>query len=109
MPDQYNEIMNVLYAREMRTYLPIQELNVLLEPIQNPSEISRDDEDRDQTGEEELDEDMDISDQEEKSGSVDEDKESDEDEEGASENESVITDHDEDISADEQVGLDDLL
>jgi hypothetical protein len=32
-----------LYAKEIRVYLPIQELNVLLEPIRKPEEMEMDD------------------------------------------------------------------
>ena len=31
--------MKLLYTKEIRTYLPIQELNILLEPIKNRNEI----------------------------------------------------------------------
>jgi len=39
LPEKYNEIMKLLYTKEIRTYLPIQELNILLEPIKNRNEI----------------------------------------------------------------------
>ncbi len=34
LPDKYNEIMNLMSNRELRVYLPIQELNILLEPVE---------------------------------------------------------------------------
>lgn len=40
-PEQYNDIMSILYGKELRVYLPIQELNVLLEPIKDPSELDK--------------------------------------------------------------------
>lgn len=40
-PEQYNDIMSILYSKELRVYLPIQELNVLLEPIKDPSELDK--------------------------------------------------------------------
>lgn len=40
VPEKYNEIMNVMYSREFRVYLPIQELNILLEPIKNPGDLN---------------------------------------------------------------------
>jgi hypothetical protein len=38
LPEKYNEIMSLLYNKEVRVYLPIQELNILLEPIKNKNE-----------------------------------------------------------------------
>jgi len=38
LPEKYNEIMQLLYDKEMRVYLPIQELNILLEPIRRQGE-----------------------------------------------------------------------
>ena len=38
MPEKYNEIMKTLYNKEIRVYLPIQELNLLLEPLHKPGE-----------------------------------------------------------------------
>ena len=40
LPEQYNDIMNILYEKEIRLYLPIQELNVILEPIRGPEEMN---------------------------------------------------------------------
>ena len=40
-PEQYNDIMGILYGKELRIYLPIQELNVLLEPIKDPNELDK--------------------------------------------------------------------
>lgn len=39
LPDKYNETMRLLYTKEIRTYLPIQELNILLEPIKDRNEL----------------------------------------------------------------------
>ena len=39
LPDKYNELMGLLANKEIRVYLPIQELNILLEPIKNRNEI----------------------------------------------------------------------
>lgn len=38
LPEKYNEIMTLLYDKEIRVYLPIQELNLLLEPLKHRSE-----------------------------------------------------------------------
>ena len=38
MPEKYNEILKTLYNKEIRVYLPIQELNLLLEPLHKPGE-----------------------------------------------------------------------
>jgi len=38
LPEKYNDIMKILYNKEIRVYLPIQELNLLLEPIRKPGE-----------------------------------------------------------------------
>ncbi len=42
LPDKYNDLMNLVGNRELRACLPIQELNILLEPIQKASEIEYD-------------------------------------------------------------------
>lgn len=34
LPEKYNEIMDLMANRELRVCLPIQELNILLEPIE---------------------------------------------------------------------------
>lgn len=47
LPDKYNEIMRLLYTKEIRTYLPIQELNILLEPIKNRNELMDEEEEDD--------------------------------------------------------------
>ncbi len=39
LPDKYNDLMSLLGNRELRACLPIQELNILLEPMQKASEI----------------------------------------------------------------------
>ncbi len=36
--------MSLLYVKEIRLYLPIQELNILLEPIKDKSELAYEDE-----------------------------------------------------------------
>lgn len=43
LPEKYNEIMTLLYNKEIRVYLPIQELNILLEPMKSRDEIGDDD------------------------------------------------------------------
>jgi len=63
LPDKYNEIMQLLYDKEMRVYLPIQELNILLEPIKRLDELEEEEEEEE---EEETDEDMEV---DKKSGS----------------------------------------
>lgn len=47
LPDKYNEIMRLLYTKEIRTYLPIQELNILLEPIKDRNELMDEEEEDD--------------------------------------------------------------
>jgi len=49
LPQKYNEIIRMLFNKEMRTYLPIEELNLLLEPIP-----SYDEEDVAETGSKDL-------------------------------------------------------
>ena len=44
-PEKYNEIMRLMFVKEIRLYLPIQELNVLLEPLRGPNEESESDDD----------------------------------------------------------------
>jgi DNA-directed RNA polymerase delta subunit len=39
LPDKYNDIMNLMGNRELRACFPIQELNILLEPVQKASDI----------------------------------------------------------------------
>ena len=39
MPDKYNEILRILFAKEIRVYLPIEELNLLLEPLPKPGDF----------------------------------------------------------------------
>ena len=39
LPEKYNELMSLLYVKEIRLYLPIQELNILLEPIKTRSDL----------------------------------------------------------------------
>jgi hypothetical protein len=43
LPEKYNEIMRLMFVKEIRLYLPIQELNVLLEPIRGPNEETESD------------------------------------------------------------------
>ena len=105
VPDQYNEIMNVLYTREMRTYLPIQELNVLLEPIQDPNQVRVESIDEEKKYESSGDEtknqgEMEINDQ-----AVSEESKN------QSDNDSIVDmsiSDDESASADEEVGLEDF-
>ena len=40
LPEKYNEIMNLFYTNEIRVYLPIQELNILLEPLKSQGELT---------------------------------------------------------------------
>ena len=47
LPDKYNELMGLLANKEIRVYLPIQELNILLEPIKNRNEIDLNEEESD--------------------------------------------------------------
>jgi hypothetical protein len=58
LPDNYLEIMNVMSNREIRVYFPIQELNLLLEPIKRPGELDQDQveptSDRDESNDESL-------------------------------------------------------
>ena len=44
LPEKYNEIMNLFFNNEIRVYLPIQELNILLEPIRRRDEPSLEEE-----------------------------------------------------------------
>lgn len=109
LPDQYNEIMNLLYSREMRTYLPIQELNILLEPVQDPSQITIDQENKSSDEEEEEEESND-----ESTRNNDEEPNREEDEIDSDDSlvkDMSISDQDEDnpsSSADEEVGLNDV-
>jgi hypothetical protein len=52
IPEKYIEIMSLLSNREIRVYFPIQELNMLLEPIKRPGELLDIEENEDFTGEE---------------------------------------------------------
>lgn len=108
LPDQYNEIMNLLYSREMRTYLPIQELNILLEPVQDPSQIVIDQENKSSDGEEEEEE----SNDESTRNNDEPNKEEDEiDSDDSLVRDMSISDQDDDnlsSSADEEVGLNDV-
>jgi hypothetical protein len=45
LPEKYNEIMRLMFVKEIRFYLPIQELNVLLEPLRDPNEENESDDD----------------------------------------------------------------
>ena len=49
LPEKFNEIIRILFNKEMRIYLPIEELNLLLEPIPNPG-----DEDKELVEDEEI-------------------------------------------------------
>lgn len=42
LPQKYNEIIRILFNKEMRIYLPIEELNLLLEPIPRMDEGEED-------------------------------------------------------------------
>ena len=39
MPEKYNEILNLMEGREIRACLPIQELNILLEPLVSQKQL----------------------------------------------------------------------
>lgn len=55
LPEKYNEIMRLMFVKEIRFYLPIQELNVLLEPLRGPNEeIESDDDESDAITREEI-------------------------------------------------------
>ena len=42
LPDKYNDLMNLMGSRELRVCFPIQELNILLEPVQKASDMDYD-------------------------------------------------------------------
>lgn len=44
LPDKYNEIISIVDKKELRVYLPIQELNIILEPIKRPEELENENE-----------------------------------------------------------------
>ena len=44
LPNKLIEIIQLLYNKELRIYLPIEELNILLEPIKTRGELEKEEE-----------------------------------------------------------------